>query len=150
MEITRRCDYACRILRAAYDNGDSYISIAEVADREDIPYSFARSIQHDLVKSGYLRTIRGVRGGLTLNCNPSATSLYDVLESMQGPIGVAPCTKDPAYCDKSSDCSFCAAFTAADVLVRELFEKISLTDLFEKSGNHPAVLEVLGSSAPRV
>ena len=36
MSITRRCDYACRIIRAAYRSGDTYISIAEVAERAAI------------------------------------------------------------------------------------------------------------------
>ena len=37
MSITRRCDYACRIIRAAYRSGDTYISIAEVAEQEGRP-----------------------------------------------------------------------------------------------------------------
>ena len=77
MDITRRCDYACRILRSAYECGDSYISIADVAEKEDVPYSFARSIQHDLVKAGFLKTIRGVRGGLTLDCDPHEVTLQE-------------------------------------------------------------------------
>ena len=44
MDITRRCDYACRILRAAYRNGDERMSVAELAEREGIPYAFARSM----------------------------------------------------------------------------------------------------------
>jgi len=145
MEITRRCDYACRILRAAYDHGDSYISIAEVADREDIPYSFARSIQHDLVKAGYLKTIRGVRGGLMLSCDPAKTTLYEVLEALQGPISVAPCTIDPDYCNKSRGCAFCSAFGAADSLLKNLFEKIYLADLFEQGDQHPAIVQAMAA-----
>ena len=64
MDITRRCDYACRILRAAYRNGDERMSVAELAEREGIPYAFARSIQHDLTKCGFVNTTRGARGGL--------------------------------------------------------------------------------------
>ena len=66
MDVTRRCDYACRILQAAYRNGESYMSVAEIADQEGIPYAFARSIQHDLVKSELIKTVRGARGGLVL------------------------------------------------------------------------------------
>ena len=44
MDVTRRCDYACRILRAAYKSGDSYVSVSDIAEQEDIPYAFARSI----------------------------------------------------------------------------------------------------------
>ena len=54
MDVTRRCDYACRILRAAYKSGDSYVSVSDIAEQEDIPYAFARSIQHDLVKGGLI------------------------------------------------------------------------------------------------
>ena len=59
MDVTRRCDYACRILRAAYRNGEAYMSVSDIAEQEGIPYAFARSIQHDLVKSGLIRTVRG-------------------------------------------------------------------------------------------
>ena len=66
MDITRRCDYALRILEAAYESGDSYVSVADISEQEDIPYAFARSIQHDLVKGGLIKTVRGARGGLAL------------------------------------------------------------------------------------
>ena len=72
MDVTRRCDYACRILRAAYKSGEAYVSVSDIAEQEDIPYAFARSIQHDLVKGGLIKTVRGARGGLALNCDPAA------------------------------------------------------------------------------
>ena len=49
MDVTRRCDYACRILRAAYKSGEAYVSVSDIAEQEDIPYAFARSIQHDQI-----------------------------------------------------------------------------------------------------
>ena len=61
MELTRRTDYACRIIRAAYANKDAYVSVSDVADAESIPYAFARSIQHDLVHAALLKTVRGAK-----------------------------------------------------------------------------------------
>ena len=75
MELTRRTDYACRIIRAAYANKDAYVSVSDVADAESIPYAFARSIQHDLVHAGLLKTVRGAKGGLTLACDPATTTV---------------------------------------------------------------------------
>ncbi|MFR3092450.1 MAG: hypothetical protein ACLTMP_12600 [Eggerthella lenta] len=37
MDVTRRCDYACRILRAAYKSGEAYVSVSDLAEQEDIP-----------------------------------------------------------------------------------------------------------------
>ena len=106
MDVTRRCDYACRILRAAYKSGDSYVSVSDIAEQEDIPYAFARSIQHDLVKGGLIKTVRGARGGLALNCDPAAVTLLEVLEAVQGPVSISLCVMDPAYCDKQKDCTY--------------------------------------------
>ena len=75
MDITRRCDYACRILRAAYKSGDDVRVRSPRSPRtRTYPYAFARSIQHDLVKAGLIRTVRGARGGLVLNSDPAETS----------------------------------------------------------------------------
>ena len=73
MDVTRRCDYACRILRAALQETARAVRIRcpEIAEEEDIPYAFARSIQHDLVKGGLIKTVRGAHGGLILNCDPA-------------------------------------------------------------------------------
>ena len=145
MEITRRCDYACCIIRAAYKSGESYISIADVAEQEDIPYPFARSIKHEFVKAGFLKTIRGVRGGLTLNCNPHETTLYEVFEALQGPVALAPCSQDDGFCDRSSGCAFNAAWRAADILISDLFGSITLADLFDKGARHPVIKGILDS-----
>lgn len=141
--ITRRCDYACRIIRAAYQSGESYVSIADVAEKECIPYSFARSIQHELVKAGFLKTNRGVHGGLVLACDPHTTTVYDVLEHLRGSVSVAECTKSEYQCEHKNACSFNALWRAADALVEDLYDSITLADLFEQGAAHPAIQTAL-------
>ncbi len=144
MSITRRCDYACRIIRAAYRSEGAYISIAEVAEREQIPYSFARSIQHELVKEGFLVTNRGVRGGLTLACDPAKTTLLDVLDSLCGGVSVADCATCEDYpCIHRSCCEYNSVWRGADALLRSYYQRIALKDLFEMGGDHPVVKEAL-------
>lgn len=106
MDITRRCDYACRILRAAYRNGDERMSVAELAEREGIPYAFARSIQHDLTKCGFVNTTRGARGGLRLGCDPATVTVRDVVEAVQGPVSVSECGAGSAPCGQSDTCAY--------------------------------------------
>lgn len=131
MELTRRSDYACRIIRAAYESKDAYVSVSEVAERENIPYAFARSIQHDLVHAGLLKTVRGAKGGLTLACDPTETTLLEVLEALQGPMIMSPCCGDSCYCEKHSGCEFHRVWKGADKLMHEYFSSITLESLFE-------------------
>ncbi len=148
MSIPRRSDYACRIIRAAYRNGEGYISIAEVAEEEFIPYAFARSIQHDLVKAGMLKTTRGVNGGLTLACDADTTTLYDVVQAVSGGMAIAECTCPEFPCQHKETCSYNAVWRAAEALLNNLFASITLTDLFEKGESHPAIQAALALSLP--
>ena len=139
MDITRRCDYALRILEAAYESGDSYVSVADISEQEDIPYAFARSIQHDLVKGGLIKTVRGARGGLALDCDPAQITLLEVLEAVQGPVSVSLCAVDAEYCKRRGGCSYNKLWMGADSLLNSYFDSITLKELMEQGGRHPVI-----------
>lgn len=143
MDITRRSDYACRILRAAYNSGDLPISVSEIAEIENIPYAFARSIQHDLVKGGLVKANRGARGGLVLNCDPVEVTVLDVLESVQGPVTIAHCVGDAEFCDKRDVCAYNQVWRGVDKLLQDYLSAITLDELFKQGGDHPVIKEVL-------
>lgn len=134
MDITRRSDYACRILRALCTHEGEFRSVAEIAREEDVPYSFARSIQHDLVKAGLLRTERGVHGGVAMALDCADVTLYDVMTAVQSKLGVSPCSQDPGYCAKSARCQYHGVWCKADAMLADYFKSISLADLFERKG----------------
>ena len=139
MDVTRRCDYACRILQAAYRSGESYLSVSDIADQENIPYAFARSIQHDLVKSGLIKTVRGARGGLTLDCDPATTTILAVLEALQGPVSVSACVMDSSICERQPHCHYNRVWSGADRLLRNYLSSITLADLFDLGEKHPVI-----------
>ena len=87
MEISRRLDYALRMLcEVARERDGSVVSVRKVAEASDIPYSFARTIQHELVRCGLLDTARGPRGGMSLAVDSRTTTLLDVVERIEGPV----------------------------------------------------------------
>ncbi len=142
MEISRRCDYALRMLRAAYESDGEYISVTDVARHEHIPYSFARSIQHDLVKGGMLKTIRGSRGGLALACDPHQVTLLEVLETVQGKVSIAACSGDSSYCEKQPNCTYNRVWSGADKLLRNYFTSFTLADVLDLDEVHPTLVTI--------
>lgn len=139
MDVTKRCDYACRILRAAYRNGSAYRSVADIAEEEGIPYAFARSIQHDLTKAGLVKTVRGARGGLALACDPNEVTLLSVLEAVQGPLSMAECAHQPEACERRAGCAYNGLWRGADTLLRSYFASITLAGLLEQGEGHPVI-----------
>ena len=142
MEVSNRCDYAFRILSVAYRKQGEFVSIATIAEEEDIPYSFARSIQHDLVKAGFLKTARGVKGGLTLACDPTEVTLKDVFEAMQGEIMFAPCSGTKTLCPRCGGCVFHAVWEGVGNVVSTYLDSITLDEVMKHGASHPVVREM--------
>ncbi len=139
MEISRRTDYACRIIRAAAKRSEGYVSIATIAEEEDIPYAFARSIQHDLTLAGFITTARGAHGGLALKCDPATTTVLELIEGLQGTTSIAECSRNPEFCPKQAGCAFNRMFQGADALLASYFAAITLKDLLELGADHPVI-----------
>ncbi len=129
MEITRRTDYAIRLMLALAEGDGGPISVRELAERQDVPYPFARGIQRDLVAAGLATTKRGAAGGLCLARPASEITLLDVIEAVEGPIALNMCTADPDWCQRMGACSVHAVWRGADDLVKEYFSSKSLAGL---------------------
>lgn len=134
MDITRRTDYAIRIMLelAAADGGP--ISVRTLAENGDVPYAFARSIARDLVAAGLVESRRGVAGGLVLARDAEKVSLLDVVEATQGRVSCSVCTNDPGWCKRMGGCNVHAVWAGADVLMREYLGSKSLGGLVKREG----------------
>ena len=95
LEEDRLC---LRILSMLVNNEDQLLSVRAAAEAVDVPYSFARSIQHELVRAGIIESLRGVHGGMRLKVDPAKISMREVVEAVQGPLCVNDCTASDALC----------------------------------------------------
>ena len=129
MEISRKTDYAIRMLSSMVRNPNQLLSVREAAVENDIPYSFARSIQHDLVIAGLVASTRGVRGGMSLAINPKQVSILDIVEAVQGPILISSCDwAGPNHepCERKDACYFGPLWCSAEKTLRDFFASITL------------------------
>ncbi|MGI6591530.1 MAG: RrF2 family transcriptional regulator [Eggerthellaceae bacterium] len=147
MDITRRCDYACRILRSAFRHGKEYVSIAQISEEENIPYAFARGIQHDLAVAGFLETARGSKGGIRLAKDPAEITMYDVITAVQGEVNMSICSLDTGVCDKCDRCDYRRVWLSSDRFLRCFYQAITLQELFDLGNDHPAIQAVMGSDS---
>ena len=54
MDISRKTDYALRMIADLVRHPGSVVSVRSAAEENGVPYSFARSIQHELVRAGII------------------------------------------------------------------------------------------------
>ena len=129
MDISRKTDYALRILSLLAEGDDSLLSVRTAADQVDVPYSFARSIQHGLVQAGIIESLRGVHGGMRLKVDPSQITVRQVVEAVQGPLYFNNCTAPGAVCERMEGCCFHPLWNGLTALVTDYLDSVTLEDV---------------------
>lgn len=105
LEITRRTDYALRILleMARLPNGVR-VSAQDLSKLADVSYPFARGIITRLAAVGLLTSRRGAGGGISLARSASSITLLEIVRVMEGDVSLNLCARDPHYCARSGSC----------------------------------------------
>jgi len=133
MEITRRTDYAIRILLELARVGGGPLSVREIAERGEVPYTFARGIQRDLLGAGLVQSRRGAKGGIVLARPAADITLLDIVDATQpGGTSCSLCSRDPKWCSRMKDCQVHKVWSDVDALVRDQLRSKSLAGLVGK------------------
>lgn len=129
MEISKKTDYAIRMLAELVRSGDEVVSVRQAAENNSIPYSFARSIQHDLVLAGVIESVRGSHGGMRLAIDPKETTVRQIVEAVQGPIHVQSCDSalaNDGLCLYRPECNFSPIWCEAESILHDFFDSVTL------------------------
>ena len=108
MKISRKADYALRaVLYISKQPTDIRNSINAIAEAESVPRDFLAKILKELTRAEILKSYQGVHGGYQMAKSPNQVSVLDVIESMDGPLGINLCVRgeDGCGCDKSGRCT---------------------------------------------
>lgn len=135
MEISKKTDYALRMLASLVENPDSSLSVRAVARETGVPYSFARAIQHDLARAGIVENSRGAAGGMRLAVDPEATTLLSLVEAVQGPLAIGCCLAEkdlegrPVPCERMPECCYAPIWCHAEKMLREYFGSMTISQV---------------------
>ena len=105
MLITRKTDYAVRCILHLAQDADKVANVTEVSRNMHIPKMFTAKIFQRLAKAGLVESVRGMNGGYRLAKKPSAISLLDIMDAIQGVDCINVCAVDSRKCKRSSYCT---------------------------------------------
>jgi len=116
-----------------------------LAEGEEVSKRYLDEILRTLRKRGFLRSLRGRKGGYTLARSPEEINLLDIVDSLEGSTELVPCVDEPGICNRSPDCPTRPIWTAATEQLREVFGRMNLAAFLEcpdESGAGPTLLQV--------
>lgn len=152
MRLSSLADYAVVLMAAAarHCGGAARLNATMLSGETGVPLPTAQKLVSRLSAAGLLESARGTGGGFRLSRPPSAISLADIVEAVEGPIAMTTCVdEDRDDCALDGHCAVKPHWAVVNEAVRGALAAVSLAKLSRlpvaASGTEKRVLELNGS-----
>lgn len=150
LAVTRKTDYGLIVLVHLADHRGEFCSAREIADRYKMPLAMVTNILKTLLRSGFVASERGSRGGYRLSMSAADISVLSVIESLEGPLRLVQCVLSPAgaslaVCGLEAHCPIRSPIQRLHEGLHEYLEKISVADIAARPAVTPLVHATLSA-----
>lgn len=134
MKISTKGRYALRMmLDLAEHQGNGYIALKDIAERQNVSKKYLEQIVPILNKADILNTNRGYQGGYRLARTPDQYTVGDILRITEGSISPVACLdKNPVECERAAECATLPVWQGLYKVITDYLDGITLQDILDK------------------
>jgi len=134
LKVSTKGRYALRmLLDLAEHRGGGFISLKEIAERQNISKQYLEQIVSLLNTAKMLRTNRGKQGGYMLAKQPSEYTVREILRITEGSLSPVACLEEKVNrCDKATYCKTLSMWTGLQKVINEYLDSVTLQDMVEQ------------------
>ena len=131
MRVNTRACYALRLMAdIARHAGDGRpVPLRDVAERQHLSKLYLSQLTIPLRNTALLKSVWGNKGGYLLGRPAGDIRLIDIVEAVDGPIGIMDCVLDPNFCDKVDSCDCFGIWRAVNYEIVKTLTNVTLGDL---------------------
>ena len=143
MKLSTRTRYGIRaIIELAQHEGKRPLQLKLIAERQGISVKYLEQLMSLLRASGFVRSIRGSKGGYILARAPEQVNLSEVFRCLEGPVTTAECTENEDYCERAADCAAREVWMKVEEAIQRVLKSISLADLVHRVETPPGNYQI--------
>ncbi|WP_145426759.1 RrF2 family transcriptional regulator [Symmachiella dynata] len=128
MRLTTHTDFALRTLMYLASTRKR-TTAAEVAQLYNVSTHHMSKVVNQLARLGYVRSIRGIGGGIELAQKPEDVRLGDVVEAFEGNMHLLDCVATEDVCAIQSFCKLKGVLAEAERIQLEYLNSLTLADV---------------------
>lgn len=128
MQLTVQTDYALRTLMFLASRSER-AKVADVAGLFGISTHHVAKVVNQLSRYGYIRSVRGIGGGIELARRPEEITLGEVIERFEGNLHLLDCIDQENVCAIESFCRLKGVLAEAERIQLEYFNSVTLADV---------------------
>jgi Rrf2 family protein len=132
MLVSTKGRYAIKVMTDLAEHyGQGYISLQDIADRQEISEKYLENIIRSLVADNLLEGQRGKGGGYKLTKSPEEYTLGRILRLTEGSLSPVSCMTESGQCEKVDNCNSMKVWQEADRIINEYFDSVKLSSMLE-------------------
>ncbi|TWT57271.1 HTH-type transcriptional repressor NsrR [Thalassoglobus neptunius] len=128
MQLTTQTDYALRTLMYLATR-EQRSKAADVATLFGISAHHVAKVVNLLSRFGYIRSVRGIGGGIELAIPPEQIRIGDVIEHIEGNLHLLSCVGSDESCRIHSFCKLRGVLAEAERIQKEYLKSVTLQDV---------------------
>jgi len=133
MRINTKVRYAIRMMADIAQQGQGEpVPLKDVADRQGLSKLYLSQLAAPLRNASLLRSVWGNKGGYVLGRPVGEINLLDIIEAVDGPVGVIDCVLDPETCDRIDYCECIGVWRDINDAIVRILERYTLDDLIRR------------------
>lgn len=131
MRLTRFTDNALRCLIFLGTTEEGSATVGDIANRMAMSEDHLTKVVQRLAHRGYVRTVRGRRGGVRLNRTPDEINVGAVVRDCEDDLAIVPCFARDEACPIAPACSLAGTLDDALAAFLGVLDRKSLSDLLD-------------------
>jgi Rrf2 family protein len=108
------------------------IFLKDIARSEDMSEKYLSQIIIPLRAKGLVNTFRGAHGGYVLSRPASQIRLSEIIEPLEGDLGLVDCVHNGEICGRSTECVTREVWRDMSSMLMEFLDALTLEDLVKK------------------
>ena len=133
LRVSRLTDYATVVMTCIAAHPDDVLSTAQIADETRLELPTVSKLLKSLGHAGLVESFRGVNGGYRLARPAQAISLAEIVEAMEGPIGMTECGVTEGQCEREAQCGVRGSWQRINSVLDHALRAVSLADMLRPS-----------------
>jgi Rrf2 family cysteine metabolism transcriptional repressor len=134
MKLSTRTRYGVRaVLELAASQGKGPMQIKTIAQRQGISLKYLEQLMAILKSAGFVRSVRGAKGGYILAKKANQIKLSDVFNALEGPVTTVECVENENYCARAADCVTRQVWAEVQQAIEKILQSMTLQDLVDRT-----------------
>jgi FeS assembly SUF system regulator len=129
LRVTKLTDYATVVLTALAARPDDVLSAAELAEQAGLEMPTVAKLLKPLAQAGLVEGFRGTNGGYRLARAATDISLVEIVEAMEGPLGMTECSIHAGACGIEHSCGVRASWRRINDVVADALRGVTLAQM---------------------